>query len=247
LPLADDSVDGFYGCHVFEHVRDTLALMAELHRVAKPDARMILRLPYGSSDDAMEDPTHARTLFLKAASSISASPPIRAPTYGYRGDWAIESVKLVLPRELEERREGELRQMIRGAPQRGAGDDRPSARREAAAARAPRSPAMAGTRNRLQPARLGWRVSYPQTQPDRRHGEVQLLLRFAAIRGGHVLNVEVPQQHCHDHFHLLHGEVAPRAEARAGAERHGDALRGARGALLPRHRASAKGRRRRGS
>jgi len=29
----------FYGCHVFEHVRDTLALMAELHRVAKPDAR----------------------------------------------------------------------------------------------------------------------------------------------------------------------------------------------------------------
>src|SRR6185503_17870720 len=44
-----------------------------------------------------------------------------------------------------------------------------------------------------------------QTQPDRRHGEVQLLLRFAAIRRGDALDVEVPQQHGHDHFHFLHG------------------------------------------
>jgi SAM-dependent methyltransferase len=112
LPLADDSVDGFYGCHVFEHVRDTLALMAELHRVAKPDARMILRLPYGSSDDAIEDPTHARPYF-EGSFVYFGQPAYSRADYGYRGDWAIESVKLVLPRELEERREGELRQMIR--------------------------------------------------------------------------------------------------------------------------------------
>jgi len=112
LPLADDSVDGIYGCHVFEHVRDTLALMAELHRVAKPDARMILRLPYGSSDDAVEDPTHTRPYF-EGSFVYFGQPAYSRADYGYRGDWAIESVKLVLPRELAEKPADELRRMIR--------------------------------------------------------------------------------------------------------------------------------------
>jgi len=112
LPLADDSIDGIYGCHVFEHVRDTLALMAELHRVARPDARMILRLPYGSSDDAFEDPTHARPYF-EGSFVYFGQPAYSRADYGYRGDWAVDKVKLVLPRELAAKPDGELRQMIR--------------------------------------------------------------------------------------------------------------------------------------
>jgi SAM-dependent methyltransferase len=112
LPLEDESIDGIYGCHVFEHVRDTLALMAELYRVAKPDARMILRLPYGSSDDAAEDPTHARAYF-EGSFVYFGQPAYSRADYGYRGDWAVERVKLVLPRELAAKPEDELRRMIR--------------------------------------------------------------------------------------------------------------------------------------
>src|SRR5262245_61729593 len=36
LPFQDDYIDEFFGSHVLEHVRDSLALMQELHRIAKP-------------------------------------------------------------------------------------------------------------------------------------------------------------------------------------------------------------------
>ena len=60
LPLDDGSVDEFFLGDVLEHIRQPLPLMEELHRIAKPGARMTIRCPYGASDDAFEDPTHAR-------------------------------------------------------------------------------------------------------------------------------------------------------------------------------------------
>jgi len=54
----------------------------------------------------------------KAASSNFGQPAYSRADYGYRGDWAIESVKLVLPRELAEKPADELRRMIRERPQR---------------------------------------------------------------------------------------------------------------------------------
>ena len=64
LPWATDSVKKIRMIHVFEHLKNTLLLMEELHRVAKPNAIMLLKLPYGSSDAAWEDPTHVRPYFL---------------------------------------------------------------------------------------------------------------------------------------------------------------------------------------
>jgi SAM-dependent methyltransferase len=93
--LADNSFDGFYGCHIFEHLRNSLPLMQELYRLAKPGARMVLRVPYGSSNDASEDPTHHRSLF-EGSFVYYGQPAYSRADYNYTGDWAVERVNLVL-------------------------------------------------------------------------------------------------------------------------------------------------------
>lgn len=93
--LPESSFDGFYGCHLFEHLQNSLKLMDELYRLAKPGARLTLRVPYGSSNDAFEDPTHHRPLF-EGSFVYYAQPAYSRADYGYIGDWAIERVNLVL-------------------------------------------------------------------------------------------------------------------------------------------------------
>jgi SAM-dependent methyltransferase len=99
LPLENDSVDGFYMSHCFEHIGDTLALMEELYRVAKNGARIHLRLPYGSSDDALEDPTHVRPYF-ESSFAYFAQPAYSRADYGYGADWQPESFVLVVNQKL---------------------------------------------------------------------------------------------------------------------------------------------------
>lgn len=96
LPLADDSVEEFLAAHLLEHIRAPLPLLQELHRIARPDARLTVRVPYGSSDDAWEDPTHVRPYFTDSFGYFSQPYYWRAD-YGYRGDWDLEALELVLP------------------------------------------------------------------------------------------------------------------------------------------------------
>jgi hypothetical protein len=70
--------------------------MQELHRIAKPDALAIVRTPYGSSDDAWEDPTHVRAYFIGSFGYFSQPYYWRAD-YGYRGDWQPERIFLWVP------------------------------------------------------------------------------------------------------------------------------------------------------
>lgn len=69
--------------------------MQELHRVAKPNARLVVAVPYGSSDDAWEDPTHLRPYFLKSFSYF-AQPAFWRADYGYRGDWRADDIVLFI-------------------------------------------------------------------------------------------------------------------------------------------------------
>jgi hypothetical protein len=69
--------------------------MEELHRIAKPNAKAVFRVPYGSSDDAFEDPTHRRQLFLNSFQYFSQPLYWRAD-YGYRGDWLTEKIELIV-------------------------------------------------------------------------------------------------------------------------------------------------------
>lgn len=93
LPFRDSSIGEFLLSHVLEHIRSPLPLMQELWRVAKPDALMTIRCPYGSSDDAWEDPTHVRGIFLQSFGYFSQPYYWRAD-YGYRGDWKTEGITL---------------------------------------------------------------------------------------------------------------------------------------------------------
>ena len=73
--------------------------MQELHRIARPGAKAAFHLPYGSSDDASEDPTHVRLYFLNSFGYFSQPFYWRAD-YGYRGDWEVEDVVLTVDAEL---------------------------------------------------------------------------------------------------------------------------------------------------
>ncbi|MDR0477489.1 MAG: methyltransferase domain-containing protein [Desulfobulbaceae bacterium] len=95
LPIADNSIDEILMSHVIEHIRAPLPLMQELHRIARPRAKTIIRVPYGSSDDAWEDPTHVRAYFLQSFGYFSQPYYWRAD-YGYRGDWQPMEITLKL-------------------------------------------------------------------------------------------------------------------------------------------------------
>ena len=57
-PLEDGRFDQILCQDVIEHVREPLRFLSELHRVAKPGARIHVRTPHFSSLLAYGDPTH---------------------------------------------------------------------------------------------------------------------------------------------------------------------------------------------
>ncbi|MCP2729301.1 class I SAM-dependent methyltransferase [Limnofasciculus baicalensis] len=95
LPFADNEIDEFFASHVIEHLHNPLPFMEELHRIAKQNAKATFRVPYGSSDDAFEDPTHVRQYFLKSFGFFSQPFYFKAD-YGYRGDWLTEKIILLV-------------------------------------------------------------------------------------------------------------------------------------------------------
>ena len=93
IALPDACVDYFHLSHVLEHIKNTLELMEELWRLATPDAVVEINVPFGSSDDAWEDPTHVRPYFLDSFGYFSQTYYWRAD-YGYRGDWQPQKIVL---------------------------------------------------------------------------------------------------------------------------------------------------------
>jgi SAM-dependent methyltransferase len=104
LPFEADSIDEFIGSHLLEHIRNVLPLMQELHRIAKPGAKAHFAMPYGSSDDAYEDPTHIRLYFINSFGYFSQPYYWRAD-YGYNGDWLTEHIILKVSKSRYQGRE----------------------------------------------------------------------------------------------------------------------------------------------
>ncbi|WP_316172420.1 class I SAM-dependent methyltransferase [Bradyrhizobium sp. SZCCHNRI2049] len=113
LPFSDETVDEILASHVIEHIVDTLPLMQELHRVARPDALMTIRVPYGSSDEAWEDPTHVRAYTL-GSFGYFGQPHYWRADYLYRGDWSVETIWLAISDEFK----GESAERIMGRVKR---------------------------------------------------------------------------------------------------------------------------------
>ena len=93
LPFADNSIDEFFLSHILEHIYNSLDLMEELYRVAKPNAKLVCHVPFGSSDYALEDPTHVRSYFV-GSWGYFAQPNYWRADYGYLGDWATKVIEL---------------------------------------------------------------------------------------------------------------------------------------------------------
>ena len=62
LPFADGSVDEILLDNVIEHIPDIPALMHELHRIGRNDARLLIRTPHFTSLSSWRDPTHVHHL-----------------------------------------------------------------------------------------------------------------------------------------------------------------------------------------
>jgi SAM-dependent methyltransferase len=94
-PFDDDTFDSVYCSHLIEHLPNPLAFMQELARICCPGAVAIFRVPYGSSDNAWEDPTHVRPYFIDSFGYFSQAAYSGADC-GYRGDWTCVNRELVI-------------------------------------------------------------------------------------------------------------------------------------------------------
>lgn len=70
-PIADESFDQILMQDVIEHVREPIRVMEELHRIARPGARIQLRTPHFSSVLAYGDPTHRHVFSTIAIRSLA--------------------------------------------------------------------------------------------------------------------------------------------------------------------------------
>ena len=57
-PFPDNEFDLIVSNHVVEHVPDVMAFIGELHRIAKPGAKIRLLTPHYTNPDWPNDPTH---------------------------------------------------------------------------------------------------------------------------------------------------------------------------------------------
>ncbi len=57
-PFEDNSQDFIFGHNVFEHLKDIVSVMNEVHRILKPGGRVLITVPYFRSVDAFSDLTH---------------------------------------------------------------------------------------------------------------------------------------------------------------------------------------------
>jgi SAM-dependent methyltransferase len=57
-PVRDGCADKVYLSHFIEHQPNVLRAMAEVHRIAKPGAEIVVVTPHYSSPDSYTDPTH---------------------------------------------------------------------------------------------------------------------------------------------------------------------------------------------
>jgi SAM-dependent methyltransferase len=60
-PLPDAAYDVVVLRNVLEHCSDTIAVMSEVWRIAKPGARVVVSVPHWHGDAAYLDPTHRRS------------------------------------------------------------------------------------------------------------------------------------------------------------------------------------------
>lgn len=94
------SVDAFVGIHFLEHIHQPIELMNALYKLVKPEGFAEFHVPYGSSDDADEDPTHVQRYFLDSWGYFTPAYYKRAD-YGLEANWQMRKLVLDLQAGVE--------------------------------------------------------------------------------------------------------------------------------------------------
>jgi SAM-dependent methyltransferase len=89
-PIADSSFDQILLQDVIEHVREPIRVLEELHRIARPGARVQLRTPHFSSALAYGDPTHRHYFSTIAIRSLAE------PRFAHYTDVRFRVVRVTL-------------------------------------------------------------------------------------------------------------------------------------------------------
>lgn len=58
LPFPDSSIDELWCCNLLEHFKNPYIPLLEIHRVIKPEGKVIIEVPYSGTQSADGDPTH---------------------------------------------------------------------------------------------------------------------------------------------------------------------------------------------
>jgi SAM-dependent methyltransferase len=82
LPFPDDSFENIVAEDVLEHIFNLVQLLEEIHRVAKKDALVEIRVPYLSGLSFAHDPTHIRGFTTRSFEYFIKGAPFRE-RYGY--------------------------------------------------------------------------------------------------------------------------------------------------------------------
>ena len=97
LQLADDSLDGIHLSHVLEPVDDPWPLFEQLHKAAKPGAKLFIRERYGARADAWTEPTQRSAWTEGSFASLARCTSVSGTSYA--ADWQLESVHVITARD----------------------------------------------------------------------------------------------------------------------------------------------------
>lgn len=95
--LPDNSVVEIYSRHVLEHIGRFTELVAELHRVTRPEGTLEIIVPHFSNPYAYSDPTHVRFFGLYSFfyyADAADQPRRKVPTFYTSVRFRVESVRL---------------------------------------------------------------------------------------------------------------------------------------------------------
>ena len=73
-PVRDNAATKIYFSHVIEHLEDVMGAMREIHRIARPGARVHIVTPHFSSHNSYTDPTHRRHLTSESFQYFTGEP-----------------------------------------------------------------------------------------------------------------------------------------------------------------------------
>ncbi len=85
-PLEDNRFERIHMSHIIEHFRDIPRAMAEVHRVARPGAEVIIATPHFSSHNSYADPTHKAHLAAASFDHLTGRDFATFRGLGYRFD-----------------------------------------------------------------------------------------------------------------------------------------------------------------